>query len=280
MRDKWRKKRVRRLKRKRRKMRARSKVRLPAVVHSEPIPRRTHVPVLPPAVNDSRRYLLATRSTTTPRCDLPLAGPRDPPSTTKCTARSTTLDELPIPPNIRSSASTFDQRQYPVPRTSGRSGDRQLGGKEVVHGLDGDEAHWTGRCRLSDELQGRIRFTNPINAPFLELEREIPAPRMFLILRVGGTPGHSRVPAHEDACPRMSRQSGASDEARSGHMSDSSALMKLEEKRGPVGQVDTRPSSCALTPCGKAREPLRGMEECNCDRTERMVTRTKEGGED
>merc|ERR1712080_718812 len=81
-----------------------------------------------------RRYLLATRSTTTPRCDLPLAGPRDPPSTTKCTARSTTLDELPIPPNIRSSASTFDQRQYPVPRTSGRSGDRQLGGKEVVHG--------------------------------------------------------------------------------------------------------------------------------------------------
>lgn len=154
------------------------------------------------------------------------------------------------------------------------------GREEIVHGLDGDEAHWTGRCRLLDELQGRIRFTNPINAPFLELEREIPAPRMFLILRVGGTPGHSRVPAHEDACPRMSRQSGASDEARSGHMSDSSALMKLEEKRGPVGQVDTRPSSCALTPCGKAREPLRGMEECNCDRTERMVTRTKEGGEE
>merc|ERR1712098_111875 len=67
----------------------------------------------------------------------PLAGPRDPPSTTKCTARSTTLDELPIPPNIRSSASTFDQSQYPVPRTSGRSGDRQLGGKEVVHGSTG-----------------------------------------------------------------------------------------------------------------------------------------------
>lgn len=137
MRDKWRKKRVRRLKRKRRKMRARSKVRLPAVVHSEPIPRRTHVPVLPPAVNDSRRYLLATRSTTTPRCDLPLAGPRDPPSTTKCTARSTTLDELPIPPNIRSSASTFDQRQYPVPRTSGRSGIVNWAGKKLYMGSTG-----------------------------------------------------------------------------------------------------------------------------------------------
>lgn len=157
MRDKWRKKRVRRLKRKRRKMRARSKVRLPAVVHSEPIPRRTHVPVLPPAVNDSRRYLLATRSTTTPRCDLPLAGPRDPPSTTKCTARSTTLDELPIPPNIRSSASTFDQRQYPVPRTSGRSGVRQLGGT-------GRNCTWArrGRGALDRKMSviGRTARTN------------------------------------------------------------------------------------------------------------------------
>lgn len=81
-----------------------------------------------------------------------------------------------------------------------------------------------------------------------------------------------QVPANEYACTRVSCQTG--------RVCGSNLCTSDSSKRGCDSRRENRYSSSrALTYYGKARRPLRGVELCNCNRTEKWSPeRSKEEG--
>lgn len=154
-------------------------------------------------------------------------------------------------------------------------------------GLTRTRRSGTGRCRLTDEMQGRNRFKN---APFLELNE-----REFLVMIPWlGTQAvlasHQLHPKHanyaQEACGShvpSARTGGLGLGTCARERFHLSSSGNETSRTSPAWQADKRSrthtqpsSSCALTHYDEARKPLGGVEECNCDRTEKWLPETKE----